>query len=67
MSLYATKIKDLSPASDPCHVEAYMRLAHGTLHHLRPEQFREKAALAVASVTEGGIETAEKLAQSYGL
>jgi len=34
MSPYQTKIKELSPASDPRHVEGYMRLAHGTLDQL---------------------------------
>jgi len=48
MSLYQTKIKELSPASDPRHIEAYMRLAHGTLDHLAPEQFRVEVTLAVS-------------------
>jgi hypothetical protein len=67
MSPYQTKIKELSPASDPRHVEGYMRLAHGTLDQLSPQQFRAEVALAVACIAEGGIDTAEKLAQSYGL
>ena len=67
MSLYQTKIKELSPASDPRHVEGYMRLEHGTLDQLTPEQFRAEVALAVACIAEGGIDAAEKLAQSYGL
>ena len=36
MSLYQTKIKELSPASDSRHVEGYMRLEHGTLDQLIP-------------------------------
>jgi hypothetical protein len=67
MSLYQTKIKELSRASDPRHIEAYMRLAHGTLDHLGPEQFRKETSLAVACIAEGGIDAAGKLAQSYGL
>jgi hypothetical protein len=67
MSPYQTKIKELSPASDPRHVEGYMRLARGTLDQLSPQQFRAEVALAVACIAEGGIDTAEKLAQSYGL
>ena len=38
MSLYQAKIKELSPASDPRHVEGYMRLEHGTLDQLSTEQ-----------------------------
>ena len=67
MSLYQAKIKELSPASDPRHVEGYMRLEHGTLDQLAPEQFRAEVALAVACIAGGGIDAAEKLAQSYGL
>ena len=67
MSLYQTKIKELSPASDPRHIEGCMRLEHGTLDQLSPQQFRAEVALAVACIAEGGIDTAKKLAQSYGL
>jgi len=66
MSLYQAKIKELSPASDPRHVEGYMRLERGTLDRLSPEQFRAEVALAVACIAGGGIDAAEKLAQSYG-
>jgi len=48
MSLYQAKIKELSPASDPRHVEGYMRLEHRTLDQLSSEQFRAEVALAVA-------------------
>jgi hypothetical protein len=44
-----------------------MRFEHGTLDQLSPQQFRADVALAVACIFEGGIEAAEKLAQSYGL
>jgi hypothetical protein len=44
-----------------------MRLAHGTLDQLNPQRFRTEVALSVACIAEGGIDTAEKLAQSYGL
>jgi len=67
MSPYQTKIKELSPASDPRHVEGYMQLAHGTLDQLSPQRFRTEVALAVACIAKGGIDAAEKLAQSYGL
>jgi hypothetical protein len=67
MSPYQTKIKELSPASHPRHVEGYMRLAHGTLDQLSPQQFRTEVALSVACIADGGIDTAEKLTQSYGL
>jgi hypothetical protein len=67
MSPYQTKIKEHSPVSDPRHVEAYMRLTHGTLAQLSPQRFRTEVALSVACIAEGCIDTAEKLAQSYGL
>jgi hypothetical protein len=54
------------PPTDPRHVEGYMGLPHGTLDRLSPQQFRAEVALAVACIAEGGIDTAEKLAQSYG-
>ena len=66
MSLYQAKIKELSPASDPRHVEGYMRLAHGTLEQLSPKKYRAKVASVVACIAGGGIDAAEKLAQSYG-
>ena len=66
MSLYQAKIKELSPASDPRHVEGYMRLAHGTLDQLSPKKYRAKVASVVACIAGGGIDAAEKLAQSYG-
>jgi hypothetical protein len=67
MSFYQAKIKRHYPDSDPRHVEAYMRLEHGTLDHLTPKQFRTAAALAITCIIEGGIDAAEKLAKSYGL
>ena len=65
MSLYQAKIKELAPASDPRHVEGYMRLAHGTLDQLSPKKYRAKVASVVACIAGGGIDAAEKLAQSY--
>jgi len=35
-----------------------MRLEHGTLDQLNPQQFREEVALAVACIAEGGIDAA---------
>ncbi len=67
MSLYQAKIKELSPASDPRHVEGYMRLEHGRLDQLSPKQFRAEVALAVACIAESSVDAAEKLGQSYGL
>lgn len=54
-------------AADPRHVEAFMRLEHGTLDGLARHQFDTEVGIAIACIREGGIEGAEELAQSYGL
>lgn len=51
---------------DPRHVEAYMRLEHGTLDALSREQWAAEVAIAVALINEDPA-GAERLAESYGL
>jgi len=52
---------------DPRHVEAYMRLLHGTLDGISQEQLDRSARLCSSCVQAEGIRKAEELAQSYGL
>ena len=52
---------------DPRHIEAYMRLEHGTLDALSKERFRGEVALCAECVIADGILNAESLAKSYGL
>ena len=52
---------------DPRHVEAYMRLQHGTLDHLSKNQFIEETKICIACIDEEGIEDAELLAKSFGI
>lgn len=51
---------------DARHVEAYMRLEHGTLDAIGPRQWREEVIIAVALIREDP-DGAESLARSYGL
>ena len=66
-SPYYGRIAALCGTTDPRHVEAYMRIEHGTLDHLSPAQFARDVAIAVACVVAEGTDDAEALAESYGL
>lgn len=52
---------------DPRHVEAYMRCQHRTLDHLSRKAFNREVKIALGGIDQDGTETAESLAQSYGL
>ena len=52
---------------DPRHIEAFMRLEHGTLDALSPAKFRAEVAICAECVDEGGTLGAEDLAKSFGL
>lgn len=52
---------------EPRHVEAWMRLEHGTLDALGEPQFQEEVEIAAMCVKEAGAERSEGLAKSYGL
>lgn len=52
---------------DPRHVEGYMRLQHSFLGELSKQMFAREVRLCVECIREGGIEAAERNAQSFGL
>lgn len=52
---------------DPRHVEAWMRLQHGTLDQLSPADFDSEVCIANACIAEAGTAESEALARSYGL
>lgn len=49
------------------HVEAWMLAEHGTLDRLSANRFASEVVLCIAVANEAGIETSERLAQSYGI
>lgn len=65
--MYADTFRQLQPSHDPRHIEAYVRLQYSTLDHLDRATLALEAEIAAECVTVGGIEAAERLAQSYGL
>ena len=65
-SPYADRIRAMEPGYDPRHIEAYMRLQYATLDHLDQATFAHEVDLAVACIQEGGVEMAERNAQSFG-
>ena len=71
MSLYTKSIeqrlKNMNVQADPRHVEAFMRVEHGTLDALTPAQFTKEVKMALACIEQGGVDDAEELAKSYGL
>jgi len=52
---------------NPDHVEAYMRLEHGTLDALSPAQFRAEVETAAACVLASSDSDNARLAWSFGL
>lgn len=52
---------------DPRHIEGYMRLQHSILGNLSKQQFSREVRLCVECIKEGGIDAAERNAQSFGL
>jgi hypothetical protein len=67
MSLYAAEIQRLAPDVDPAHVEAWMRLEHGTLDGLDAIDFAREVQVAVGCITFAGINESDELARCYGL
>lgn len=63
---YYTQIEALTP-HDPRHVEAWMRLEHGTLDHLDAARFESEVCIANACIGMSGTEESEALARSYNL
>jgi len=66
VSYYAEQIQALT-SNDPRHVEAWMRLEHGTLDHLTASRFESEVCIANACIAEAGVEQSEALAVSHGL
>jgi hypothetical protein len=64
--MYSTRIAALT-AHDPRHVEAWMRLEHGTLDQLDAARFESEVCIANACITEAGKDESEALALSYGI
>lgn len=53
--------------ADPRHVEAYMRLRHGTLDSLSKKLFENDVIVCVGVVNKVGPTEAEDIARSFGL
>lgn len=64
---YRTLIEHHAPNYDPRHVEAYMRLEHGTLDAMSLSQFEREVKVACRLIRIEGVENAELLAKSYGM
>jgi hypothetical protein len=72
MSYYAVVIDKqlarMNRADIPArHIEAYLRLRHGTLDHLDGRAFNKGVRLAVSEIDQDGAVMAEDVAKSYGL
>jgi hypothetical protein len=52
---------------DPRHIEGYMRLQHDIIGRLSKQQFSREVTLCIACIKEGGLDAAERNAQSFGL
>jgi truncated hemoglobin YjbI len=55
------------PGINPAHIEAWMRVEHGTLDALSPAQFRDEVLVAVACARASTSAENDALAASYGL
>lgn len=64
---YTDRIAALKPHHDPRHIEAFMRIEHGTLDHLSPARFKADVEIACECIVTGGFDFAERAAKSYGL
>lgn len=67
MSTYQGFFRIYQPNYDPRHIEAYIRLEYGTFDHLSADKLKKEAKLAAQFVDYGGKDSAESLAQSFGL
>jgi hypothetical protein len=69
MAYYQRAIAVMKSAQgfDPRHIEAYMRLQHSTLDGLSKAAFAREVRLCVECIKQGGLEAAERNAQSFGL
>ncbi len=68
VTYYQLAIAKIVPADiDPRHVEGFMRLKYDALSELSRRAFNREVAIGVACIREGGVEQAERNAQSFGL
>ncbi len=66
MSHYQQRITELTD-TNPAHVEAWMRLEHGTLDHLTAAAFQHEVCAANACIAASTPADNDALARSYGL
>lgn len=71
-SSYAKHIREEAAAIgkigyDPRHIEAWMRIEHGTLDALSKSQFRSEVRIACECIDHAPAIDSEELANSYGL
>jgi hypothetical protein len=69
---YATAIREHAATlgfigSNPAHVEAWMRIEHGTLDALSPTEFRREVAIAIACANASSTDENDALAASFGI
>ncbi|MHB8252925.1 MAG: hypothetical protein ACYDEV_04360 [Acidiferrobacter sp.] len=64
---YENKILSMAEGYDPRHIEAYIRTEHTILSRLTPDEFAAEVQLAIECIQEGGVDLAERIAQSFGL
>jgi hypothetical protein len=67
MSYYQNLIKEIAPDANPRHVEAWLRVEHGTLDQLSRQRFTREVELALQCIAEAGADVSDALAKSYGL
>jgi len=72
MSGYTTLIREHAATLgfigvDPAHIEAWMRVEHGTLDALSPAQLRSEVLIAIECVRAATSADNDALAASYGL
>lgn len=65
-SAYAELIAQYT-GRNPRHIEAWMRLEHGTLDGLSRAQFRREVKIAESCIDAAGDDKSEELAQGLGL
>jgi hypothetical protein len=51
---YQNLIQQIAPEANPRHVEAWLRIEHGTLDHLSRPRFEREVAIALACIAEAG-------------
>ena len=52
---------------DPRHIEGYVRLEYSIVNEMSWPAIRREVKISIGCIREGGIEAAERNAQSFGL